>query len=102
MAAIEVNEENFDKVVLGSDVPVMVDFFAKWCAPCKALSPIIEEIADQNDGGYKVCKIDIDESRKLAEKYGVMSIPTIMIFKDGEIKSTRSGLQKKEDLMQML
>lgn len=102
MAAIEVNEENFDKVVLGSDVPVMVDFFAKWCAPCKTLSPIIEEIAEQNDGGYKVCKIDIDESRKLAEKYGVMSIPTIMIFKDGEVKSTRSGVQKKEDLMQML
>ncbi len=102
VAVIEVNEKNFDKVIIGSDVPVMVDFFAGWCGPCKAIAPIIDEIADKNDGGYKVCKIDVGENRELAEKYGVVSVPTVMLFKDGQEVKRLTGVQGKSRLMQLL
>ncbi len=102
MSATHVDERNFNKVVLGSDVPVMVDFFAAWCAPCRQLSGTIEEIADENDGNYKVCKIDIDESPNLTKKYAVSSVPTVVVFKDGNVSRRITGLRQKDELLGLL
>lgn len=99
VAVIEVDENNFDKVILGSDVPVMADFFAEWCSPCKTMSSVIDSIADKKASEYKVCKIDIDKSRSLAEKYGIMSIPTVVFFKDGREVNRLVGVHGKDELM---
>ena len=86
---------NFDADVLGSEIPVVVDFFATWCGPCRMMAPVIEELAEEYDGKVKIGKLDVDE---IAARYGVMSIPTIILFKDGEIFSKSVGLQDKEVL----
>ena len=83
MAAIELTSENFEQEVLQADKTVLVDFWASWCGPCKMLSPVIEEIADERSD-IKVGKVNIDEHPELAQKYGVMSIPTVLVIKDGE------------------
>lgn len=83
--------DTFDQEVLQSDVPVLVDFYADWCGPCKALAPIIDELADTYAGKAKICKLNIDEHRKLALNYKVMSIPTMFFFKGGEIKERVVG-----------
>ena len=85
---------NFDADVLGSEIPVVVDFFATWCGPCR----MIEELAEEYDGKVKIGKLDVDENSDIAARYGVMSIPTIILFKDGEIFSKSVGLQDKEVL----
>ena len=77
---------NFDVDVLGSDIPVVVDFFATWCGPCRMMAPVIEELAEEYDGKVKIGKLDVDENSDIAARYGVMSIPTIILFKDGEIQ----------------
>ena len=79
------NEANFSKEVLSSDLPVMVDFWAVWCGPCKVLSPIVEELAAEYEGKYKVGKVNVDENNALAMQYGVMSIPTLKFFKGGKV-----------------
>ena len=89
---------NFDAEVLGSDIPVAVDFFATWCGPCKMLAPVIDELAEEYAGKVKIGKLDVDENSDIAVRYGVMSIPTIILFKNGEVISKSVGLQDKEVL----
>ena len=89
---------NFDVDVLGSDIPVVVDFFATWCGPCRMMAPVIEELAEEYDGKVKIGKLDVDENSDIAARYGVMSIPTIILFKNGEVFSKSVGLQDKEVL----
>lgn len=93
-----ITEENFENEVLKSDTPVLVDFWAEWCAPCVALGPVIEELAADYDGKVKVGKLNIDEAQAISVKYGIMSIPTVAIFKNGEVVDMRVGLASKEDL----
>lgn len=93
------NDNNFESEVLKSKEPVLVDFFAEWCGPCKMMAPVIEEIAKKTEGKIKVGKINVDESPDAAEKYGVMSIPTLILFKKGEVSKTLVGLRSKEDII---
>lgn len=96
------NELNWDKEVLNSDVPVLVDFTATWCGPCKVLSPIIDKLADELQGKVKVGKLDIDESPGISSKYGVRGVPTVMVFVGGERKAQHVGLTSKENLLKLL
>jgi thioredoxin 1 len=90
--------ENFDTEVLNSDVPVVVDFFATWCGPCKMMAPAVEALAEEYDGKVKIGKIDVDENSDIAAQYGIMSIPTVIMFKNGEIAGKSIGLQSKDEL----
>lgn len=99
---MNVTIENFEKEVLHSEVPVLVDFWANWCGPCKMMIPIVEEIEKELEGEVKVCKVNIDEEADLAVKYGIMSIPTFIVFKNGEVVSTVVGMRKKEELKSLL
>lgn len=89
---------NFDKEVLSSDIPVFVDFYANWCMPCKMMAPVIEKLAEKYDGKVKVGKCDIDKEAELAQRYKIMSIPTMMIFINGEIKETFMGVTSQGEL----
>ncbi len=99
---ISVNESNFEQEVLNSDVPVLVDFWAPWCGPCRLIAPIVEEIAEEMAGRAKVVKVNTDENPNLAMKYGIRAIPTIMVFKNGRVVDTRVGVQPKEVLKALL
>lgn len=101
MKIIDGTSENFDKEVLKSEVPVLVDFNATWCPPCQALHPILEELAEE-DGDFKIACVDIDEEPTLAAEYEVNSIPCLVVFKDGEEEDRRVGLQPKKRLMKMV
>lgn len=92
---------NFEQEVLNSDIPVLVDFWATWCMPCKMLAPVIEELAAEANG-FKVGKIDVDQEPALAQKYRIMSIPTVLVFKNGKITSTLVGVQSKAKLLEAL
>ncbi len=82
---VEVTDENFESEVLGADVPVLVDYWAPWCGPCRMAAPVLEKIADEYDGRLKVCKMNVDENREVASGYRIMSIPTLQLFKNGEL-----------------
>lgn len=99
---MEVNDNNFDEVVLKSDKPVLVDFSAAWCGPCKRLDPIIKQIAEEYDGKAVVCHLDVDNAQQVARKYQIMSVPTCLFFKKGEAKEVSVGLVPKEILTQKL
>lgn len=101
MKVLEVNNENFEKEVLESEKPVLIDFFADWCGPCKMLSPIVEQIAEENDQ-IKVVKINIDNEQELAVKYGIMSIPTLVVIKNGQESSRSVGLISKEEILELI
>ena len=94
-----VDNNNFDAEVLKSDKPVVVDFWAAWCGPCKALAPILEEIDSEVGGNAKVVKVNVDEAGELAQQYGIRGIPTLIFFKDGEVKSTLVGNQPKAEIL---
>lgn len=97
-----VNDTNFEAEVLQSDKPVLVDFTATWCGPCKMLAPIVDKLADEFVGTYKVAKVDIDEANQTARKYGIRSVPTVMVFKGGEKTSQHVGVTQRDKLVAML
>ena len=101
MAIIPINNQNFEQEVLKSEKPVLVDFFATWCGPCKMLSPILEQVAAERSD-IKVCKIDVDQEPELAARYNVMSIPTLMVVKDGQIVNQAMGAMPKQALLDFL
>ncbi len=98
MAILEVNANSFEQEIIKSDLPVIVDLWAPWCGPCKALHPVIESVATDYDGKVKVVKVNIDESPTIASEYQVMSIPTLLFFKDGKVQSQIIGLVDKEKI----
>ncbi len=100
MSVIKLTAENFENEVLKSDKPVLVDFFAEWCGPCRMLSPVIDEIAAESSD-KKVCKINIDEQPELAESFAVSSVPTLAVFKDGKIYRTGVGVKSKQAVLDM-
>ena len=100
--AMILNEQNFEKEVLQSDLPVLVDFWATWCGPCKMMGPIVERLAGEVEGKAKVGKVDVDENPGLAAAFGITSIPTVIIFKDGKPAETSIGLRSLEDLKKLL
>lgn len=102
MPILKIDESNFDSEVIKSDIPVLVDFFATWCGPCKMISPMLDEISDEMQGKIKICKVDIDVSPELATKYGVMSVPTLMFMKKGDIIDTSVGGKSKDDILNMI
>lgn len=102
MAEIILTKENFENEVLNSSLPVLVDFWASWCGPCKMLSPIISEIAEEFEGKIKVGKINIDDENELAVKYKIVSIPTLLVFKNGEITEKAIGYRPKEDILKLI
>jgi thioredoxin len=97
-----VTESTFDQEVLASDTPVLVDFWAEWCGPCHAVSPVLEKIAAERDGALKLVKVNIDEEQGLAQRYGIASIPTMILFKDGEPSAAAIGAQPKSSLERSL
>ena len=102
MAEIKLTQDNFQQEVLDSDIPVLVDFWATWCGPCRMVAPIVAEIAQEMDGKIKVGKVDVDENQELAMTYRVASIPTLMVFKNGQPVSTIVGARPKAAIMEML
>lgn len=102
MAEVTITADNFKDEVLNSDIPVLVDFWAPWCGPCRMVDPIVEEISKELDGKVKVGKINVDEEQSLAREYSVMSIPTLAVFKNGELAETMVGLRPKQDILKML
>jgi len=102
MAEITITKANFEQEVLDSTVPVLVDFWATWCGPCKMLAPTIEAIARENEGAIKVGKINVDEEPELASMFGIMSIPTVMAFRQGEVVGTAVGVRPKDALLALL
>ena len=97
-----VNVNDFDEEVLKSDIPVLVDFWATWCGPCRMLAPTVSEIAEKYAGKVKVCKVDIDENVPLAEKYGIEVIPTLIVFKGGKEQARKIGLISQAEIESML
>jgi len=95
MAEIILTSENFESEVIASEIPVLVDFWAPWCGPCKMLGPVISQIAEENEGKVKVGKVNVDEEDELAAQYGIQSIPTVMLFKGGEVVEQSLGFKPK-------
>ena len=99
MATMKASDADFDSVVRQSDVPVMVDFWAEWCGPCKKLSPILEEVAEELDGEVTIAKVNVDEERNLGAMFQIMSIPNVLIFNHGEKVDEFVGLRSKDDIV---
>lgn len=97
-----VNGTNFEDQVMKSDGPVLVDFWAEWCGPCRALGPVLEEIASETNGKAKVVKVNVDEAPELASRFGIRGIPTMIFFKEGQVKSTLMGNQPKAEILKQL
>ncbi|MFA0814949.1 MAG: thioredoxin [Anaerofustis sp.] len=102
MSVITLTKNNFEAEVLNSDKPVLIDFWAPWCGPCRMVSPVVDEIAEESNGQFKVGKINVDEQQELAAKFGVMSIPTLIVMKNGKVASTSVGARSKQAILSML
>lgn len=102
MKAIQIQQNNFEETVLKEEKPVLVDFFASWCGPCKMLSPVLDQVAGEVGSQAKIVKIDIDENETLANKYNIMSVPTLMVFKKGVVEKELVGVQTKENIIETL
>ena len=102
MAVLHITKDNFEEQVLQSDKPVLLDFWASWCGPCRMVSPIVDEIAEESDGSYKVGKVNVDEQPELASQFGVMSIPTLIVLENGKVKNTAVGARPKESILGLL
>ena len=102
MAEINLTTDQFEQEVLKADVPVLLDFWAPWCGPCRMLAPTVEEIAEEYDGKVKVCKVNVDEEEELAIRFGIASIPTLLVIKNGQLTDTKVGFVQKEDIEAML
>jgi thioredoxin 1 len=102
MGLIEITDDNFENEVVNSDLPVLIDFWAVWCGPCKMVAPIVEELATEYDGKAKIGKLDVDSNQQTSIKFGVRSIPTLLLFKDGELKDTIIGAVPKTNIVEKL
>ena len=102
MSEVTATRDNFEAEVMQSEIPVLLDFWATWCGPCKLLSPIISEIAEAYDGKVKVCKVNVDEQPELASAFRISSIPTVIVMKNGEITNSSVGYRPKEQILAML
>ncbi len=102
MSAMEVNDDTFELEVIGSDVPVVVDFWAEWCGPCKRLSPNVEKVAEEMSGKVKVVKLNVDENPMTMTKFGVRGLPTLIMFKGGKVAATHLGDMSKEKLQEWI
>jgi len=100
--AMKITKENFEQEVMKSDVPVLIDFWASWCGPCRMVGPVVEEVAEEVAGKAKVGKINVDEEPELAASFKVMSIPTLIVIKDGKVVTTEVGAKNKDALLKML
>lgn len=101
MSVIHVTEQSFQEEIMNSEKPVLLDFWATWCGPCQMLGPILDEIAEERDD-IKVCKIDVDAEKALARKFRVMSVPTLMVVKAGEVVHRSTGARPKEEILELL
>lgn len=101
MKPLEITSENFKNEVIESKEPVLIDFWASWCGPCKMLSPIIEDLAKETTSA-KICKVNVDEQAELASAFKVMSIPTLVVVKDGQVVNSSVGVKSKEDILKMI
>ena len=102
MKPITITDDNFESEVINSELPVLIDFWAAWCGPCKMIAPIVEELAGEYDGKFKIGKLDVDENQQTAIKYGVRSIPTVLIIKNGEVKDTIIGAVPKNVFLEKM
>ena len=102
MAELKITAANFENEVLHSDKPVLLDFYADWCGPCKMLSPILHELAEEKSGTLKVGKVNVDEQMELAQQFRIVSIPTLVVMKDGQIANKAVGAMPKEDILALL
>ena len=99
---LEVSNDNFESEVVNSEKPVLVDFWAEWCGPCKQIAPVVEEIAGEHSDKLKVCKMDVDVNRETAVQFGIRSIPTLLIFKNGEVAGSQIGAVSKQQLLEFI
>ena len=99
---VHVSDATFDAEVLNSDVPVLVDFWAEWCGPCKMIAPVLDEIAGEYDGRLKVCKVDVDANPDIPPKFGIRGIPTLIVFKGGNAEATKVGAVSKAQLIEFI
>ena len=99
---LEVSNDNFESEVVNSEKPVLVDFWAEWCGPCKQIAPVVEEIAGEHSDKLKVCKMDVDANRETAVQFGIRSIPTLLILKNGEVAGSQIGAVSKQQLLEFI
>ena len=99
---LEVSNDNFESEVVNSEKPVLVDFWAEWCGPCKQIAPVVEEIAGEHSDKLKVCKMDVEANRETAVQFGIRSIPTLLIFKNGEVAGSQIGAVSKQQLLEFI